>query len=70
MLSFVVPLVFTDDSGQHTIARYDTAHGTAHRDLVSPRDRLFEKRWLIDFGLSGGLGLCCPRLQNELCPLP
>jgi hypothetical protein len=48
MLSFVVRLVFTDDSGQHTIARYDTAHGTAHRDLVSPRDRLVEKRWLID----------------------
>ena len=48
MLSFVVRLVLVDEDGQHTVARYDTAHGTAHRDLVSPRDRLVEKRWLID----------------------
>ena len=41
-------MVLVDEDGQHTVARYDTAHGTAHRDLVSPRDRLVEKRWLID----------------------
>ena len=48
MLSFVVRLVFAGDFDQHTIARYDTARGTAHRDLVNPRDRLVEKKWLID----------------------
>jgi hypothetical protein len=43
MLTFVVRLVWTDEDGSHTIARYDTAHGTAHRDLVNPSNRLIEK---------------------------
>ena len=51
MVSFVVRLVFTDDHGEHTIARYDTAHGTAHRDLLTPANRLREKKWMsnVDF---------------------
>lgn len=55
MLSFVVRLVFADDSGEHTIARYDTAHGTAHRDLVNPRNRLVEKKWLVDLDFTDAL---------------
>jgi len=51
MVSFVVRLVFTNDQGEHTMARYDTAHGTAHRDLLTPANRLREKRWMtnVDF---------------------
>ena len=51
MVSFVVRLVFTDGHGEHTIARYDTAHGTAHRDLLTPANRLREKKWMsnVDF---------------------
>jgi hypothetical protein len=43
--------VFTDDHGEHTVARYDTAHGTAHRDLLTPANRLREMRWMsnVDF---------------------
>ena len=55
MLSFVVRLVFADDSGERTIARYDTAHGTAHRDLVNPSNRLVEKKWLIDLDFPDAL---------------
>lgn len=46
MVSFVVRLVYTDKDGEHTIARYDTAHGTAHRDLLTPSNRLREKKWM------------------------
>ena len=51
MVSFVVRLVYTDQDGEHTIARYDTAHGTAHRDLLTPSNRLREKKWMsnVDF---------------------
>ncbi len=51
MVSFVVRLVFSNDQGEHTMARYDTAHGTAHRDLLTPANRLREKRWMsnVDF---------------------
>jgi hypothetical protein len=55
MLTFVVRLVWTDEDGSHTIARYDTAHGTAHRDLVNPSNRLIEKKWLIDLDFADAL---------------
>ena len=55
MLSFVVRLVLVDENGEHTIARYDTAHGTAHRDLVNPRNRLVEKKWLIDLDFTDAM---------------
>jgi hypothetical protein len=35
---------------EHCVARYDTAHGTPHRDILGLKKGLLEKEWF--FGLS------------------
>ena len=37
------------------MARYDTAHGCPHLDLVDARGRLLEKRWLLGMSLEDAL---------------
>jgi len=44
MVPFVLRLAHTDQDGEHTIARYDKARGTAHRALLTPSNRLREKK--------------------------
>ena len=46
ILAFVVRLVHIVGAEHRSVARYDTAHGRPHRDLVSPRGRLRNKSWL------------------------
>ena len=44
--SFVVRLMQITQHGDANVARYDTAHGMAHLDILSRRGNLVEKRWL------------------------
>jgi len=37
------------------VARYDTAHGRPHRDLVTPSGRLLRKDWLEDMSFNDAL---------------
>lgn len=46
VLAFVVRLVHIVGHEHRDVARYDTAHGRPHRDLVSPQGRLRSKSWL------------------------
>ncbi len=46
VVSFVIRLVATCDEKDYDIARYDTAHGKPHLDLLAPSGRVMEKRWL------------------------
>ncbi len=48
MISFVIRLMFITEEGEHNVARYDTAHGTPHRDIVSHANRVIQKDWLTD----------------------
>jgi|GEM_PF-608499 len=48
MVSFVIRLMLITEDGEHNVARYDTAHGTPHRDIVSPANRVTQKDWLTD----------------------
>jgi len=49
IVSFVVRLVWIrNDGAEFTVARYDTAHGEAHRDIVDKTGRLLNKSWLFD----------------------
>jgi hypothetical protein len=48
MISFVIRLMLITEEGEHNVARYDTAHGTPHRDIVSPANRVTQKDWLTD----------------------
>jgi hypothetical protein len=44
--SFVVRLMQVTRHGDTNVARYDTAHGMAHLDILSRKGNLLEKRWL------------------------
>lgn len=44
--SFIVRLVHIRGGVDTDVARYDTAHGWPHLDLVSPTGRLRRKRWM------------------------
>ena len=46
IVSFVVRLMFVQDEGQEVnVARYDTAHGAAHCDVLGKRRGLLQKIW-------------------------
>ena len=45
IISFAVVLVGPTSAGERDIARYDTAHGTPHRDLLGLRKGLLRKDW-------------------------
>jgi hypothetical protein len=46
VVSFVVRLIARGGVPEHDAARYDTAHGKPHLDLLSRSGRVREKRWL------------------------
>jgi hypothetical protein len=46
ILAFVVRLVHVVGDEHRNVARYDTARGRPHRDLLSRRGRLLRKDWL------------------------
>jgi hypothetical protein len=46
VVSFVIRLVATRAGREYDAARYDTAHGWPHLDLLAPSGGVREKRWL------------------------
>ena len=46
VVSFVVLLMIQNDGNIYNVARYDTAHGTPHRDILSKSNSVIEKYWL------------------------
>ena len=48
IVAFVVRLAHIRGGVDTDVARYDTAHGRPHRDLMSPTGRLREKYWVED----------------------
>lgn len=55
VVSFVVRLSLAEESKICSIARYDTAHGCPHLDLVDGKGRLLEKRWVLGMSLEEAL---------------
>ena len=55
--SFVVRLMQLTPRGERNVARYDTAHGRPHLDLLDARENLVEKRWLSDMTFEDALTL-------------
>lgn len=43
--AFRVVLLVEIDGETHCVARYDTAHGTPHQDILGRRKGTIEKRW-------------------------
>lgn len=52
---FVVRLSLVEAPKVRSIARYDTAHGCPHLDLVDGKGRLLEKRWVLGKSLEEAL---------------
>ena len=46
VVSFVVRLIAHGGEAEHDTARYDTAHGKPHLDLLGRSGRVREKQWL------------------------
>jgi hypothetical protein len=45
LLSFVVRLMWIEMNKTHNVVRYDTAHGTPHRDTLGKHFGLLRKDW-------------------------
>lgn len=55
VVSFVVRLMSLAKGTEKCVARYDTAHGCPHLDLVDHQGRLLEKKWLLGMSLAEAL---------------
>jgi hypothetical protein len=55
VVSFVVRLMACDPAGDRILSRFDTAHGIAHHDLLTPSGNLREKDWLSHFTFNDAL---------------
>jgi hypothetical protein len=48
VVSFVVRLMWVENEQQINVARYDTAHGSPHRDILGEGNKLIQKEWFFD----------------------
>ena len=55
VVSFVVRLMLVTDKGDMNVARYDTAHGIPHRDVLDSRGCLVRKDWLLNVAFDEAL---------------
>lgn len=55
LVGFVVRLMLITAAGVVDVARYDTAHGTPHRDLTNRSGRGISKDWLFDFDFESAM---------------
>jgi hypothetical protein len=49
--SFRVVLLAEIDSEIHCVARYDTAHGVPHQDILGLKGGLLAKNWFFEYGI-------------------
>jgi len=50
IVSFCVMLLAEIDGRTHCVARYDSAHGTPHQDILGLKKGLLEKEWFFESG--------------------
>ena len=55
IVAFVVRLMLIQDDHLYNVARYDTAHGTPHRDIMSKSNNILEKNWLTQMEFDSAL---------------
>jgi hypothetical protein len=48
IVSFVVRLMLLENGHESNVARWDTAHGAPHRDVLGRRRGLLNKTWYVD----------------------
>ena len=65
ILSFAVVLMALDGEVWVDIARFDTSHGHAHRDVLGKKQGLLEKIWYRDLGPDEVFALAIETFRNE-----
>jgi len=55
IVAFVVRLMLIHNDHLYNVARYDTAHGTPHRDIMSRSNNILEKNWLTQMEFDSAL---------------
>jgi len=55
IVGFVVRLMLIQNGSPYNVARYDTAHGTPHRDILSRSNNVLEKNWLTQMDFDSAL---------------
>ena len=55
VVGFVVRLMIDLEGTIYNVARYDTAHGTPHRDILTRSNKIIEKQWLVDMDFDAAL---------------
>jgi len=65
IVSFVVRLMLIQGDQEHNVARYDTAHGAPHRDLLDATGRSKDKKWLLGLDLDAALNYAVEDFKNN-----
>ena len=65
VVSFVVRLMLVESGSEKCVARYDTAHGCPHLDVVDTQGRLREKKWLLGMSLAEALRFAIDDLRSS-----
>jgi hypothetical protein len=55
VVAFVIRLMTVTEKGEFNVVRYDTAHGTPHRDVLSTTHRVIQKDWLTDLDFQAAM---------------
>jgi hypothetical protein len=53
------------DDHLYNVARYDTAHGTPHRDIMSRSNNILEKNWLTQMEFDSALTYAIDDLKEN-----
>ena len=63
--SFRVVLLAEIDGEIHCVARYDTAHGVPHQDILGLKGGLLAKHWFFEYELKAIFEYAVDDLQNN-----
>lgn len=63
--AFRVVLLAEIDGEVHCVARYDTAHGVPHQDMLALKGGLLAKHWFFDYELDEVFEYAVDDLQNN-----
>ena len=64
-MSFVVRLMLIQNGSPYNLARYDTAHGTPHCDILSRSNNILEKNWLTQMDFDSALTFAIDDFKNN-----
>jgi len=65
IVEFVVRLMRHEDDAVWCVARYDTAHGKPHLDIVDRRGRVVYKEWLLNMSFEQALQYAIVDFKNN-----